>query len=436
MTTINNIDYESILAEAMIYQPILNIGMIGSVANGKSSITKALTGIATQKHSSEKQKNITIKLGYANAKIFKCLNCPRPECIQSGPSNLLNKKCSLCNSDMELVTHISIVDVPGHTRFMSTMINGTNVMDTTILVEAINNDNIPSPQTIEHLNAITVGNISNSIICVNKFDLVKTEIGIKRIKILKDNLDNTVAKDSPIIPISATFNINIDVLCDYISQIPTPIRDISVPHKMIVVRSFNINKPGTSIDEICGGVIGGSILCGKINVGMEVELRPGYCIENKNNDPVNIQYRWKYKPLRAKVLSINSENNNLNYAIPGGLIGVQLDIDPALTANDGLIGQILTPINNSYNVYEDIIISYKLLDESLFVKVNDLLQLNINACNVISRIEEKDDQGNILKLKLEKPISVNIKDKVTICYNGKIFGMGIIIEGKKSEEEL
>ncbi len=64
----------------MEHQPIMNIGMIGHVSDGKSTITKALTGKATQQHSKERESNITIRIGYANAKILKCNSCKVPEC--------------------------------------------------------------------------------------------------------------------------------------------------------------------------------------------------------------------------------------------------------------------------------------------------------------------------------------------------------------------
>ena len=422
----------NILDEIMINQPIINIGMVGHVANGKSSITKALTGISTQKYASEKQKNITIKLGYANGKIYQCPLCKAPECYQSSPSHQMNKNCQICNSEMKLITHFSLIDCPGHVKFMSTMLNGTNIMDTTILVEAINNETIPAPQTVEHINALTVGNIPNSIICLNKFDLIKSEYGLKKIKIFQEKLKNTVAEHSAIIPVAATFGINIDILCEYIAQIPKPIRNIESPVKMIVVRSFNINKPGTKITDMCGGVIGGSILYGKINIGMDIELYPGYTTRNELNTS-----RWKYKPLRAKILSINSETNKLEFAIPGGLIGIQLDIDPALTANDKLIGQMLMPLNSG-DVYENITVLYKPLNNTINLKINDKLHLNINACNISGEIQEINiDNSNPeiekLNLKLEKPICVAIKDKVTILYDKKICGTSVIIDGIKSE---
>lgn len=428
-----NQDYEALIQEAMVYQPVINIGMIGHVSNGKSTITKSLTQIATQKHSAEKQKNITIKLGYANAKIYKCNKCSEPDCYQSGPSHLFSKNCKICNNEMTLITHISIVDCPGHIRFMSTMLNGTNVMDTTILVEAMNNEVIPAPQTVEHINAITLGKIPNSVICLNKFDLVKKDHISKKIEQLKTGLANTAASNSPMVPISATFDINVDVLCHYISQIRIPKRNLEKPVKMIIIRSFNVNKPGINIDNLCGGVVGGSILEGKIHVGQQVELRPGYCVLNDDpNANKKNGNRWKCKPLQAQIVSINSENNRLESAIPGGLIGVQLDLDAALTANDGLIGQVLTPTTCGADIYEDLAVSYELLDKNSDIKKGDVLQLNINACNISCEIQKIFKDENILKLSLEKPVSVNIEDKVTICHNGRIFGTGHVVEGRKA----
>ena len=97
------------------------------LANGKSSLVKALTGIKTQKHSSEKERNITINIGYANSKIYqnsegKYFTAP------SDKDNLLNED----GSSMKLVSNISMVDCPGHEAFMSNMISGSAVMDSYI----------------------------------------------------------------------------------------------------------------------------------------------------------------------------------------------------------------------------------------------------------------------------------------------------------------
>ena len=64
-------------------KPHLNIGTIGHVAHGKSTLVRAISGVNTVRHQKEKIRNITIKLGYANAKLYKCPNCPPPKCFAS-----------------------------------------------------------------------------------------------------------------------------------------------------------------------------------------------------------------------------------------------------------------------------------------------------------------------------------------------------------------
>ena len=135
-------------------QPVINIGMLGHVSDGKTTITKQLTGTLTQKHSSERQKNLTIRLGYANAKIIKCMVCPEPDCYGACGSDCHEYRCKKCNNSAILVNHVSFVDCPGHNMLMSTMLNGTSVMDYTILVESTANSNFPAPQTIEHFKCI------------------------------------------------------------------------------------------------------------------------------------------------------------------------------------------------------------------------------------------------------------------------------------------
>ena len=301
----------------MEFQPIMNIGMIGHVSDGKTTITRKLTGTLTQKHSAERQKNLTIRLGYANAKICKCKSCPEPECYFSVSSDIFEYKCPNCNSNAELMNHISFVDCPGHNMLMSTMLNGTSVMDYTIIVESTANTNLPAPQTLEHFNCIKNMNIKNIATIINKIDLVNKEKAKEICNIMQDFLNQNNC-DSPIIPVSATHKINIDILCMILAQLPIPQRNLN-EIKMPVIRSFNINKPGTPIDELHGGVIGGSIQTGRIKYNDNLFLVPGMIV--KNDDIVN------FIPVKCKVESINSEKNNLNEAIAGGLIGIKMNLN-------------------------------------------------------------------------------------------------------------
>lgn len=408
-------------------QPVINIGMVGHVANGKSSIVKEVTGIATQRYSSEKRKNITIKLGYANAKIYKCPSCESPKCYQSAHSEEYSKCCDHCNANMTLVTHVSFIDCPGHIKFMSTMISGKCVMDTTIVVEAINHIHLPAPQTLEHLNAITMGGIPASIICLNKCDLVNKATAITNVEKLKSAFDSTILKNIPMVPISATFGINTDILCELIAKIPIPKRDLTSDIKMIIIRSFNINRPGIDISELKGGVVGGSIIKGTLKIGDKVKLLPGFIKKSEKK-----KVRYTYTPLIATILSIFSQDNELQSAITGGLIGVQLDIDPTLTTNDGMAGNILTlDTNMETDVFEELAINYNTVDIDKSLSVDDKIEININANNTEGVVTKLIPEEKAIIIKLDNPVAASVNDIVTICNDSRIFGSGKILEGKK-----
>jgi translation initiation factor 2 subunit 3 len=424
-------DYTKLIKESMVLQPVINIGVIGHVANGKSTFTKAMTGVVTQKHSTEFERNITIKLGYANAKIYKCNTCTAPECYQSTGSHIYEYKCKYCKNETELLTHVSFTDCPGHNLLMSTMLNGTCIMDYTILMESCANASIPALQTIEHYQVTKEAGIDTKFVCLNKTDLLvkekeKIKDNIERLRIFTDN-------KIPIIPVCCTLGINMDVICEYICKIPIPVKNIEENIKMLVIRSFNINLPDTIISELKGGVVGGSLTRGILKIGDKVKIYPGYISVSSHK-----KNKWKYKPLECDILSINSEKNKLEKAIPGGLIGVQLNIDPALTVNDGLIGNIIFKdgYTKDAKVFERIAIKYKKIDLENKIKKGDSLQINVNSNNVNGKLTGVDE--DILYLKLEKPICVELNDKVTINILKEdciiiIFGSGIILDGIECE---
>lgn len=193
-------------------QATINIGTIGHVAHGKSTVVKAISGVNTVKHMDEQVRSITIKLGYANAKIYKCTKCPQPECYQSFGSNEAdNKKCTKCDGAMELVRHVSFVDCPGHDILMATMLTGAAVMDAALLLISSEMD-CPQPQTMEHLAAVQIMNLEKIIILQNKIDLIFYKEGAaqENYSQIKNFIKGTNAENSPIVPISAQFRHNID----------------------------------------------------------------------------------------------------------------------------------------------------------------------------------------------------------------------------------
>jgi len=428
-------------------QPTINIGMIGSVSNGKSSLTEQLTGTRTQRHSNEKKRNITIKLGYANAKIFQCLNCPEPSNYQSFPSDVMEINCNKCSNSMQLRKHISFVDCPGHYLLMATMLNGTCVMDSTILVESASNEEIPAVQTKEHLLAANIIKLKNDIVCMNKMDLVSKTIGLQKIEKFGEYLKGTIAEKSPIIPIIANHGLNKDIVCEYICKIiDEPVRDIESNVKMIIIRSFNVNHQNVKISELKGGVIGGTIMKGILKVGDEIEILPG--LVQKNDDD---SAEWKYDPIISRAETINSEDNNLQFAIPGGLIGVQLTIDPALACKDGLVGNIMRTISNEkssndkYQVYESLLINLELMNRKndeveIVLQENDILVINYNACNIKCKIVRIKKNKMALKL-IDNPICAEIGDHITVskCLSNNnimLVGRGEIMDGHESKRVL
>lgn len=431
-------DTEKIIKESMVNQPVINIGFIGSSSNGKSTIVYDITGESTQRHSDEILKNLSIKLGYANAKIYKCNTCNKPECYQSTPSSVYNYKCNICNNECVLVNHVSFIDCPGHNLLMATMLNGTSVMDYNILVESAVGERIPQLQTIEHFEVTNESNIPTSFICLNKMDqMVKNKLHVSKIVERIETFTKMYNKENiPIIPISGTLKINIDVVLEYISNMKIPKRDLNSHLKMLIIRSFDVNKEKTPIKDLKGGIIGGSIMKGIIKLNDEFNIYPGY-VENENNI-------WYYKPLKTRALSISSNKNNLQYAIPGSSIGVQLDIDPSLTGDDELIGNVIYGIENkNVYVYHEITLKYKktvkkmteFMNEYIELNKNNKIKINANANNIESVIKTIDEE--YMTILLDKPICLEIGDVVTISKiknNSKdiiIYGKGVFINGEK-----
>lgn len=355
--------------------------------------------VQTVRFKTELERNITIKLGYANAKIYKCDSekCVRPGNYRSfGSSKELKPKCEQpgCDSLMTLQRHVSFVDCPGHDILMATMLNGAAVMDAALLLVA-GNETCPQPQTSEHLAAVEIMKLKNILILQNKIDLVKEKEAASQYEEILNFIRGTVADGAPIIPISAQLKYNIDVICEYIcKKIPIPVRDFTSTPELIVIRSFDVNKPGEEVDGLKGGVAGGSILRGVLKVGNEIEVRPGI-VTKDNNGAV------KCIPIMSQITSLYAEHNDLKYAVPGGLIGVGTKIDPTLTRADRLVGQVLGEVGNLPEIFTELEISFFLLRRLLGVKTDgdkkkagkikklikgEILMVNIGSTSTGARI--------------------------------------------------
>ena len=430
------------IEEIMQNQATINIGTIGHVAHGKSTIVRAISGVHTIRFKNELERNITIKLGYANAKIFKCTNpdCPKPDAYQSHKSSAeRNPVCKYpkCGSKLRLMKHVSFVDCPGHDILMATMLNGAAVMDAAFLLVSAN-ESCPQPQTSEHLAAVENMKLKNILILQNKIDLVLKETAEKHYKEIIAFTRGTAAGQSSVIPVSGQLKHNIDAVCQYIAEkIPQPIRDLEKKARMIVIRSFDINKPGTGIDSLKGGVAGGSILQGILRVGDTVEVRPGIVRIDDNGNFV-------CSPLITKITSLFAESNQLKVAIPGGLIGVGTNIDPSICRADRLVGQVIGHVGHLPDIFFQIEINFFLLRRLLGVhrteetriqqlKVGEVLLVNIGSTTTGGKITVLGEETAFVQLL--NPVCTEIGEKVALSRkiqnNWRLIGWGNIINGKK-----
>jgi len=279
---------------------------------------------------------------------------------------------------------------------MATVLSGASLMDGIMFVIAAN-EKCPQPQTREHLMVLNIVGIKNIIIVQTKIDLVTREQAEENYKQIKVFVKGTVAENAPIIPVSSEKGINLDVLLEAIqSFIPTPKREQSKPPKMLVVRSFDINKPGAEVEELNGGIVGGALIQGELKLGDEIEIGPG----------VKVKENWV--PLKTKVVGLQKAGKNLDVAGSGGLLGVMTELDNSLTKADSLTGSvagkelppILSKLTLKFNIFNAEGIEPMKMAEQLMVNVGTARTLGIvkgikkDKCELELRLPVCADKGD------------------------------------------
>ena len=389
--------------------PELNVGVVGHIDHGKTTLLSRLTGKFADTHSEELKRGITIKLGYAEMVIHK-------------QGNKFNIK------EGEPQRYISFIDAPGHEMLMATMLSGTAIIDSAILVIAANEG--IKPQTKEHLMALQAKKINNIIIVQNKIDLVSKEQALKNHKEIKEFVKGTLAENSVIIPISAQQGINIDKLLEELCKLEIPKRDSESKPTFLIARSFDINKPGSSIEKLHGGVLGGILKKGKLKVGDEIEIKPGLSSKKNNQNT--------YQTLTTKILSLHKGNKSVNEVLPGASISIETELDPFLTKTDSLTGCLVSTKGTLPEISHNIKIKAELFKEVLGmekkekvepIKTKEMLMLSVNTTITVGIVEKinKDE----IELSLNIPIVAIKSDNVGIARNidkhWRLIGFGEII---------
>ena len=386
-------------------QPEVNIGLVGHVDHGKTTLVESLSGEWTDQHSEEMKRGISIRLGYADATFRECPGLDAPE------RYTVEETCP-DGSESEHLRTVSFVDAPGHETLMATMLSGAAIMDGAVLVVAAN-EPVPRAQTEEHLMALDIIGIENIVIAQNKVDLVDREQAVENHEQIRSFVEGTVAESAPIVPISAQRDVNVDLLIETIEEeIPTPERDPDADARMQVARSFDINRPGTTHEDLVGGVIGGSLTQGRLEADEGIEIKPGREVEEGGQS--------EYRPVETTVRSLQAGGEFVDSVSPGGLLGVGTGLDPSLTKGDALAGQVAGPPGSLPPTRESFVMDVELLervvgedaDEIEPISTGEPLMLTVGTATTVGSVTSARDEE--CEVRLKRPVCAPGGAKIAI----------------------
>ena len=395
------------LASQLPSQPVVNIGMVGHVDHGKTTLTRALSGVWTDTHSEERKRGISIKLGYADTAFYRTKD---GEYYPTGKRPDGKK-----DIDKELLRVVSFVDAPGHETLMAVMISGSSIMDGALLLISAT-EKCPQPQTREHLSALQIAGIENIIIVQNKIDIVTKERAIESHNEIKEFVKGTIAEDAPIIPISAHHDVNLDILIQAIEDIiPTPDHGKQKEALMYVARSFDINRPGSRPDKLRGGIIGGSVVKGQFSVGDDILIAPGRRIQEGSKT------RWE--PIKTIIESVQGGGLDLETIHAGGLCGVATPMDPNVTKADDLSGQVMARQGELPPIWEEFNLDLDLLEHMVAsgddapekvrpLQPNEMLMINSATATSVGQVTAI--KGKKCTLRLRLPICALEGSRITL----------------------
>lgn len=389
-------------SDVMLRQSELNIGTLGHVDHGKTTLVSALAHTWTDIHSESIKRSMTIKLGYADTTIGRCIS-------KNGVAVYTTEtKCADGSAPIPL-RKVSFLDAPGHETLMATAIAGSSIIDSALFVISAT-ENVPMPQTKEHLMIINALGIRRVLIVQTKIDIVGKEQAKKNYEQIKSFIKGSAIEHAKIIPVMANRGINIDVLLEEIANIEIPKRDTKSDPIMYVARSFDVNRPGTPIKDLRGGVVGGSIIRGEFGMGDEIEIRPGVNLSQKKET---------YEPIITRIESLSAGNERLESAIAGGLIAVGTEIDPSFTKADGLVGQIVGKAGKLPDSTDSITINYTSLNREDIPKqsfrAEEPLILGIGTGTVVGYI--KNIRKNRLEISLKHMACIDKGAKISVLRN-------------------
>ncbi len=405
-------------------QPEINIGTLGHVDNGKSTLVQAISGVWTGRHSEELKRGITIRIGYADAAIYRCPKCEEPF------NYMTHTKCPVHGIETEFIRAVSFVDCPGHHSLMITMLSGAALFDGAVFVLDAR-QRFPQPQDSEHLQAAAILGIRNIIFAQNKIDLVDRQRALENYEEVVKYVTNLGYENPVIIPVSGQHGIGVEPLLYAMEQyIPTPKRDVTKPYRMPIIRSFDVNPPGRPAREITGAVIGGSIIQGVLKQGEEIEISPGVAKPG--------QQKPEYEPLFTEAVSIMAGGRKVEEASPGGLTGVETTLDPSLGKSDGLVGNMAgkpgtlppswTRLRIEYTLFQRVL---GVQDEIVVKPIAEKEPLVINVYSAVTSGVVTKRTNEYIEVELTRPVCAETGRRVTLSRKigagWRLIGYGTIV---------
>jgi len=306
-------------------------------------------------------------------------------------------------------------------------LSGSALMDGAILLVAAN-EKVPQMQSKEHLLALQTLGIKQIVVVQNKVDLITYKEAMSNYSDISKFIKGTNAAKSPVIPVSAQANLNLDALIYSIeTEIKTPEHDVKKSPVMHVLRSFDINKPGSKIANIKGGVIGGSLTEGQFNIGDEIEIKPGLLNEKKKN----------YEPLITEIVSLGTGAGTVDNVKPGGLVAIGTKLDPNLTRGDSFIGSVIGKPDSLPENSDVAKLKVSLFDSAVGstgnekiapINMGEMLRLNIGTAPIPGKVTKV--KGNDIEVTLRRPVCLFEKSNVAISRRiadrWRLIGAGII----------
>ena len=348
------------------------IGTAGHVDHGKSTLIEALTGIDPDRLREEKSRGMTIELGFAWVT------------LQGG-------------------REVSIVDVPGHERFIKTMLMGAGGVDLALLIVAA--DEGVMPQTREHLAILDLLGIERGIVALTKSDLVEPDWIELVTAEIEETLVGTSLEGAPVLPVSAVTG---DGLPELLSTIDSALdempdkRDLGRP-RLPVDRSFTISGFGT--------VVTGTLVDGTLRVGQEVELLP--------------------EGVKCRIRGLQTHQTSEEIAYPGTRVAVNLS---GISHDEVSRGDVVTT-PGWLSAGDAIDVSLRLiLDAPRSIKHNATVTFHVGAAETPARIrllavdEMAPGDSSWAQIKLQDPMPVVKDDLFVIRDSNYTLGGGVVVE--------